>query len=607
MRKTERSVGVAFPCTALWPHSDVQYKERQDSSRFITKTTITPLRELFAMSNLNPPIVPILSVAGNLGVSASDVEPYGHYAAKLPLTLATSSKPLGKYVGVTAINPTPFGEGKTVVSIGLAMGLCQRAQNAIVTLRQPSLAPIFGIKGGGAGGGKSRVIPSDDINLHFTGDLHAVAAANNLLSAMIDNHVARKLEPFLSIEDVTWRRALDISDKGLAHIRSGLNHVPMAPECDTGFDLTAASEVMSILSLATDLNDLRQRLGKIVVTSPYAKRIVTADEIGAAGAMAVLLRKALQPNLVQTIENTPAIIHAGPFGNISHGNNSIIADKVALRLADYVVTESGFGSDLGAEKLFNMKCRQAGISPSAEVLVCTVRALKYHCGRFEVRPGRPLPSGLLTEDLEALSLGIDNLIGHIDNVKQYGIPVVVAINQFPSDTESELQLIEKLAKNAGATRIARVNCFSQGGHGALELADAVIDACREPSHFRHLYPLDMSYVDKLTCLATKVYGAQGIELSAQVREQLQGFEDRGYGGLPIIVAKTQYSFSHDPHRLGRPKDYVMPFVDVRLAAGAGFVLAMCEGITLMPGLPKTPAATRMDLAPDGSIIGLKME
>lgn len=559
------------------------------------------------MPNLNSPIVPILSIAGKLGLSESDVEPYGHYAAKLPLTLATSAEPLGKYIGITAINPTPFGEGKTVVSIGLAMGLCQRAQNAIVTLRQPSLAPIFGIKGGGAGGGKSRVIPSEDINLHFTGDLHAVAAANNLLAAMLDNHCARKLEPFLASEDITWRRAIDISDKGLAHIRTGLNHVPMAPERDTGFDLTAASEVMSILSLATDLSDLRQRLSKIVVTAPYAKRLVSAEDIGAAGAMAVLLRKALQPNLVQTIENTPAIIHAGPFGNISHGNSSIIADNMALRLADYVVTESGFGSDLGAEKLFNMKCRQAGIKPSAEVLVCTVRALKYHSGRFEVRPGRPLPTGLLTEDLNALAQGIENLIGHIDNVKQYGIPVVVAINQFPSDTEAELKLIEKFAKDAGATRIARVKCFSEGGAGALELADAVMDACREPSQFRYLYPLDTTYRDKLFTLATKVYGAQDIQISPQAEKLLSGFEERGYGGLPIIVAKTQYSLSHDPNRLGRPKNFILPIDDVRLAAGAGFVLAMCEGITLMPGLPKSPAATRMDIASDGNIIGLKME
>jgi formate--tetrahydrofolate ligase len=550
---------------------------------------------------------PILQIAAKLNLNDGDVEQYGRYAAKLDLNLTHATAQRGKYIGVTAINPTPFGEGKTVVSIGLSMGLCQRDKNAVVTLRQPSLAPIFGIKGGGAGGGRSRVIPTEDINLHFTGDLHAVAAANNLLAAMIDNHCARKLEPLCDTEDITWRRAIDISDKGLAQIRTGLNHVAMAPERDTGFDLTAASEVMSILSLASDLSDLRARLGKIVVTSPHAKKMITAEDIGAAGAMAVLLRKALQPNLVQTIENTPAIIHAGPFGNISHGNCSIIADKIALNLADYVVTESGFGSDLGAEKLFNMKCRQAGITPSAEVLVCTVRALKFHSARFDVRPGRPLPSGLLSEDVDALSQGICNLIGHIDNVKQYGIPVIVAINQFPSDTESELRFIEKIAKEAGAFRVARVNCFSQGGAGALELADAVIDACTEPSTFHYLYPLDVTYREKLAILATKVYGADDLQLSDKAQQLLEGFEQQGYKGLPVIVAKTQYSLSHDPTRLGRPKEFTLPIHDVRLAAGAGFVLAMTEGITLMPGLPKTPTAVRMDLTADGNIIGLKIE
>ncbi|MBN8602725.1 MAG: formate--tetrahydrofolate ligase [Planctomycetes bacterium] len=551
--------------------------------------------------------LPIAKIAERLGLSNHDIEPYGHYAAKLSFDIQSRSKPLGKYIGITAINPTPFGEGKTVVSIGLAMGLCRRGKNGAVTLRQPSLAPIFGIKGGGAGGGRSRVIPSEDINLHFTGDLHAVAAANNLLAAMLDNHCARQLSPIVESADITWRRAIDISDKGLAYIRTGLNHVPMAPERDTGFDLTAASEVMSILSLAADLHDLRHRLGKIIVTSPHANQMVSADDIGAAGAMAVLLRKALQPNLVQTIENTPAFVHAGPFGNISHGNSSIIADKMALRLADYVVTESGFGSDLGAEKLFNMKCRQAGIAPAAEVLVCTVRALKYHSGRFEVRPGRPLPDGLLREDLEALKLGAANLIGHLENLRQYGIPIVVAINQFPSDCESELQLIERIAKEAGATRVARVTCFSRGGDGAVELADAVIDASAEPSHFQPLYPLDIPYAEKLATVAKRVYGAADIALSSAAQQLLESFGQRGFEGLPVIIAKTQYSLSHDPKLLGRPTGFTLPIQDVRLAAGAGFVLAMTEGITLMPGLPKIPAAKQMDLLPDGTIKGLKME
>lgn len=558
------------------------------------------------MVNSDKPL-PITKIAERLRLSQDDLEMYGRYAAKLSLHSATRSETVGKYIGVTAINPTPFGEGKTVVSIGLSMGLCRRDKNAIVTLRQPSLAPIFGIKGGGAGGGRSRVIPSEDINLHFTGDLHAVAAANNLLAAMLDNHGARKLEPHLKSEDITWRRAIDISDKGLAHICSGLNHVPMAPERETGFDLTAASEVMSILSLATDLGDLRRRLGRILVTSPHAQQLITAEDIGAAGAMAVLLRKAIQPNLVQTLENTPALIHAGPFGNISHGNSSIIADQIALKLADYVVTESGFGSDLGAEKLFNMKCRLAGITPAAEVLVCTVRALKYHSGRFDVRPGRPLPQELLQSDLSSLTAGSANLIGHLDNLRQYGIPIVVAINQFPTDTEDELVLIEQIAKAAGAFRVARVNCFSQGGEGAITLADAVIDACNEPSSFTTLYPLDISYAQKLSRIAQRVYGADGVSFSNNTAALLKSFEQRGFSGLPVIVAKTQYSLSHDPKLLGRPKNFTLPIQDVRLAAGAGFVLAMTEGISLMPGLPKHPAAIHMDLLADGTIKGLKME
>lgn len=558
------------------------------------------------MVNSDKPL-PITKIAERLRLSQDDLEMYGRYAAKLSLHAATRSETVGKYIGVTAINPTPFGEGKTVVSIGLSMGLCRRDKNAIVTLRQPSLAPIFGIKGGGAGGGRSRVIPSEDINIHFTGDLHAVAAANNLLAAMLDNHVARKLEPHLKSEDITWRRAIDISDKGLAHICSGLNHVPMAPERETGFDLTAASEVMSILSLATDLGDLRRRLGRILVTSPHAQQLITAEDIGAAGAMAVLLRKAIQPNLVQTLENTPALIHAGPFGNISHGNSSIIADQIALKLADYVVTESGFGSDLGAEKLFNMKCRLAGITPAAEVLVCTVRALKYHSGRFDVRPGRPLPQELLQSDLSSLTAGSANLIGHLDNLRQYGIPIVVAINQFPTDTEDELVLIEQIAKAAGAFRVARVNCFSQGGEGAITLADAVIDACNEPSSFTTLYPLDISYAQKLSRIAQRVYGADGVSFSNNTAALLESFEQRGFSGLPVIVAKPQYSLSHDPKLLGRPRNFTLPIQDVRLAAGAGFVLAMTEGISLMPGLPKHPAAIHMDLLADGTIKGLKME
>lgn len=558
----------------------------------MTTDTVTPL--------------PIGDIAARLGISAAELEPYGRYSAKLPLSLlaGSASRPRGKYVGVTAINPTPFGEGKTVAAIGLAMGIERRGRRSIVTLRQPSLAPVFGIKGGGAGGGRSRVLPSDLINLHFTGDLHAVAAANNLLAAMVDNHCARGLSPQIAPETITWRRSIDMSDKGLARIESGRNHVTMAPQRETGFDLTAASEVMSVLALATGLQDLRDRLGRIVVSAPTAGRRITAADLGAAGAMAALLARALLPNLVQTSEQTPALVHAGPFANISHGNSSVIADQMALGLAEFVVTESGFGSDLGAEKLFNIKCRSASLTPSAEVLLCTVRSLKYHSGRFALRPGQPLPAALLSEDLKALQEGFPNLVGHLENLKQFGIPVVVAINQFASDTEAELKCVESFVRAAGVRHVARINSFEQGGAGAEELAEAVIAACDEPSAFQPTYPLDVSYEEKLDRIARQVYGADGADIAPVAQSMLDGFAAAGYGQLPVCVAKTQYSLSHDPALLGRPRGFRIPVREVQLAAGAGFVLALTEGISLMPGLPRDPAARRIDVRDDGTIVGL---
>ena len=549
---------------------------------------------------------PIGEIAAHLGLDEKSVEPYGWYAGKLSLGLheRLTDKPAGKYIGVTATNPTPFGEGKTVVSIGMAMAIARRGHRSIVTLREPSLAPVFGIKGGGVGGGRSRLLPSEDINLHFTGDLHAVAAANNLLAAMIDNHCRRKLAPVLHAEGILWRRVIDISDKGLAHIEAGLDDVPQAPRRHTGFDLTAASEVMSILGLATGLADLRNRLGRIVVARSADGKFVTAEQIGVAGAMTALLRNALRPNLVQTVENTPAIVHAGPFANISHGNSSVIADLTALRLADYVVTESGFGSDLGAEKLFNIKCRVDGLRPDAEVLVCTVRAIKFHSGRFDVRPGRSLPQTLLQEDLEALRIGFANVEGHLANLRAYGIPVIVAINQFPSDTSRELNLLRALAVEAGAKRVTQTSAFSHGSDGSLELADAVIDACSGSSRFRSLYGLELSYKTKINRIATQTYGADEVDFHEGVAEQLNEFSRRGYGNLPICIAKSQYSLSHDPRKLGRPAGFRLPIHEVRLSAGAGFVLVLADGISLMPGLPREPAARRIDVDADGRIVGL---
>jgi len=549
---------------------------------------------------------PVFEIASELGLSESSVEPFGWYSGKLSHGLheQLTDRPLGKLVGVTAINPTPLGEGKTIVSIGLAMALARRGQRSIVTLREPSLAPVFGIKGGGAGGGAARVSPSEDINLHFTGDLHAVAAANNLLAAMLDNHSKRGLSPALTPDRITWRRAIDISDKGLAHIETGLDDVPQAPRRETGFDLTAASEVMSILALASNLADLRIRIGRIVVGRAPSGEFITAEQIGAAGAMTALLRNALRPNLVQTSEHTPAIVHAGPFANISHGNCSVIADLTALRLADFVVTESGFGSDLGAEKFFNIKCRNNGLHPSAEVLVCTVRALKYHSGRFDVRPGRPLPEALLQEDLDALRAGISNLCGHLANLTAYGIPVIVTINRFPTDTDAEIRLLRILAQEAGAQWVTETQAFSRGGDGTLELADAVIDACSRPGTFRSLYSLDLPYEDKIQTIATKVYGADGVDFPDGIREQLNELTRQGYGGLPVCIAKTQYSLSHDAKKLGRPSGFRLPIREVRLSAGAGFLLALTEGISLMPGLPRNPAARHIDVDATGRIVGL---
>ncbi len=537
------------------------------------------------------------------------MEPYGWHTGKLSLGLheQLAGSPIGKYVGVTAINPTPFGEGKTVVAIGLAMAIARRKHRSIVTLREPSLAPVFGIKGGGAGGGRARLLPTEDINLHFTGDLHAVAAANNLLAAMIDNHCQRGLTPAIHANGISWRRVIDISDKGLAHVETGLDSVRQAPRRETGFDLTAASEVMSVVALATNLADLRERLGRIVVARSPDTEVVTAEKIGAAGAMAALLRNAFRPNLVQTNEHTPAIVHAGPFANISHGNSSVIADLTALRLADYVVTESGFGSDLGAEKFFNIKCRSEGLRPNAEVLVCTVRGLKFHSGKFDIRPGRPLPAEMLYEDLDALRIGFINLQGHLAHLSAYGIPVVVAINQFPSDTVAELVLLKSLALEAGALRVAHSDAFSLGSEGSLELADAVIDACQSAQQgrgFQSLYPLDLPYQQKIEMIAKQTYGADGVEYHDGVIQLLTEFSRQGYEQLPVCIAKTQYSLSHDPKCPGRPKGFRLPIREVRLAAGAGFILVLTEGISLMPGLPREPAAYRVDVDAKGVITGL---
>lgn len=548
----------------------------------------------------------INEIADQLGLGPQQVEPMGWFKGKLALGLDQTLKqnPIGKYINVTAINPTPLGEGKTVVAIGLAMALSQAGHRSIVTLREPSLGPVFGIKGGGAGGGRATLLPSEDINLHFTGDLHAVSAATNLLAAMIDNHCQRHQEPPLDPASVTWQRAVDMNDKGLSHIVTGLGNLRQAPLRETGFSLTAASEVMAILALSTSLDDLRQRIGCIFVGTTFDGAPVSAEDLGCAGAMTALLRDAIRPNLVQTCENTPAFVHTGPFGNIAHGNSSIIADRIAVRLADYVVTESGFGSDCGAEKFFNIKCRNCGLIPNAEVLVCTVRALKLHSGRFRVRPGRPLPPELLQEDLDALREGAENLRAHVEILRQFGMRVVVVINRFPTDSKAELEEVRRLALEFQADGVAECNVFEEGGAGGRELADIVSEVSSQPHQFRFLYPEEMSLEQKLETVARRIYGADGVDLEPGVRKQLEKFTDMGHGKLPVCIAKTQYSLSHDPSLAGRPRGFRFPIREVHLAAGAGFIYALSGDIQTMPGLPTEPAAKRIDLARDGTITGL---
>jgi formate--tetrahydrofolate ligase len=554
---------------------------------------------------MDAPDVAELSAA--IDLAAQDVEPRGFHVGKLALGIERrlAERPRARYIAVTATTPTPLGEGKTVTTIGLAMALVRLGRRAIPTLREPSRAPVFGIKGGGAGGGRAALVPSDTINLHLTGDLDAVAAANNLLAAMIDNHVRRARAPAIDPGTISWKRVCDVSDRALTHVMTGLGGARFEPMRETGFELTAASEVMAILALAQSLEDLRRRLGNIVVASTPGGDPVRAEDVGCAGAMAALLRDALRPNLVSTSERGPALVHAGPFANIAHGNCSVLADLAAVRLADYVVTEAGFASEAGAEKLLHIKCRASGLVPDAVVLVTTVRATKVHSGRFDVRPGRKLPEALSTEDLEALRAGADNLQAHLDNLAKFGLPVVVAINRFPTDAERELAELARLAKDFGARDAVVSDAFSRGSEGALDLARAVQSAAAEPSRYRALYELEAPLADKLRTLATELYGAADLDLEPLAAEKLKRFEALGFGRLPVCVAKTQYSLSHDAKLRGRPRDYRFPIRDVRLAAGAGYVYALAGDISTMPGLPKEPAALAIDVTPDGRVVGLR--
>jgi formate--tetrahydrofolate ligase len=548
-------------------------------------------------------IRPIADVAAELGVESEYVEPYGRHMAKVD-TAAIGGVRKARYVVVTAMTPTPLGEGKTTTTIGLGQALARRGHRAVVAIRQPSMGPTFGIKGGAAGGGYSQVIPMEQFNLHLTGDIHAIGAAHNLLAAMIDNHLhhgnALQIDPY----SIRWPRVLDISDRALRSIVVGLGSKGDGPPRQAQFDITVASEVMAVLSLASDIHDLRARLGRMVIGERSDRTPVTADDLQAAGAMTVLLREALKPNLLQTLEGSPALVHCGPFANIAHGNSSVMADRVALSRADYVVTESGFGADIGFEKFCHIKSRVSGVTPDAVVLVCTIRALKAHSGQYKIVAGKPLDPRLLAAHPADVLAGCSNLRAQIANAARFGRPVVVAINRFPSDHAEELAVVTQVAQEAGAFAVVESSVFADGGAGGLALAEAVERACAQPGEFQYLYPLEWSLTKKIECLATTVYGASGVEYSTEARKQLERYEKQGYGNLPICMAKTQYSLSHDASKIGAPRDYIFPIREVRLAAGAGFIYPLAGDMRTMPGLPAHPGAERIDIDAQGNTVGL---
>lgn len=551
----------------------------------------------------NADLAPLSEVAATVGIDESHLVPYGRHVAKVELDVIEEMKdrPDAKYVVVTAITPTPLGEGKTTTAVGLSQGLAKIGRKPVLALRQPSLGPVFGVKGGAAGGGYSQIVPMETLNLHLTGDFHAVTAAHNLLAAMVANHLHFGNE--LGIDEVQWRRVLDVNDRSLRHIIEGCGAKTDGVTRQTGFDITAASEIMVILALATDLQDLRERLGRIVVGFTKDKKPVTAEQIGAAGSMAVLLKDALQPNLMQTLEHTPAFIHAGPFGNIAIGCSSIIADRVGIKTGDILLTEAGFAADMGAERFFNVKCRAAGLTPQAAVLVVTVRALKAHSGRYQVKAGKPLPPEMLQESPADVEAGIENMRKHISIIQNFGVQPVVAINAFPSDFDSEHEVIKRVAQEMGA-RVAVSTHVADGGEGAVELAKAVVEACDDKVTFTPTYEFEDSLEDKIRKIATKVYGADDIELEPAAKKALAMYTEQGYGNLPVLIAKTQMSLSHDPNLKGAPTGWTLPVREVRLAAGAGYVYAICGSMMTMPGLSRHPAAERIDIDEQGNVVGL---
>ena len=540
---------------------------------------------------------PIQEIAETAGVPEEYLECYGRYKAKVDYKLLNEVQAEdGKLILVTAITPTPAGEGKTTTSVGLADGLRKIGKKSIAALREPSLGPVFGIKGGAAGGGYAQVVPMEDINLHFTGDFHAIGAANNLLAAMLDNHIQQGNALGIDVKQITWKRVVDMNDRQLRHIVDGLGGRMQGVPREDGFDITVASEIMAVLCLATSLMDLKQKLGSIIVAYTYDGKPVTAHDLKAEGAMTALLKDALKPNLVQTLEGTPAFIHGGPFANIAHGCNSIMATRMALKLGDYVVTEAGFAADLGAEKFLDIKCRMAGLTPAAVVVVATVRALKYHGG---------VPKAELNqENLEALEKGLPNLLQHVSNIKNvYGLPCVVAINAFPTDTKAELDLVEAKCRELGVN-VALSEVWAKGGEGGKALAEEVVRLCEEENHFQYAYDTQLPIEEKLEAIVKKIYHGDGVVLTPAAKKQVKQLTDLGFGDLPICMAKTQYSFSDDPSLLGAPQGFTVTVRNVKVSAGAGFLVALTGDIMTMPGLPKVPAAEKIDVDEDGRITGL---
>jgi formyltetrahydrofolate synthetase len=553
-------------------------------------------------------LLPIIEIAKRMGLEEDEIELYGKYKCKVnfeDVLARMKDAPDGKYIDVTAITPTPLGEGKTVTAIGLTQALGEIGKNVVLTLREPSMGPVFGIKGGAAGGGYSQVVPMEDLNLHFTGDIHAVGAAHNLLAAMIDTSILLKNPLNIDPLSVSWRRVVDISDRALREIVIGLGGRANGYPRQTGYDITVASEVMAILALANSLKDLRERLSRIVIGYTYDGEPVTAEDLKAAGAMTVLLKEALKPNLIQTLEHQPCLMHCGPFANIAHGNNSVVEDLVALKCGDYVVTESGFGADCGAEKMMNIKVRALGVSPDCVVITATIRALKMHGGAFEARPGKPLDEELVKkENMPALEDGTANLVKMIQNMKLFGVPVVVTINKRTTDTDKEIALVKKLAEEAGVVACVPIDVWAKGGKGGTEAAEAVVEACDQPKDFKYLYDINAPIKEKIETIATKIYGADGVDYAPEAEKKIEQYTKAGYDTLPLCMAKTHLSLSHDPELKGVPKDFRLPVRDIVPSIGAGFLYPLCGAMRTMPGLPSRPAAVDVDIDKDGKTLGL---